>query len=201
MITIPQYLDFSSKGKTREICNFFLEILKRKNQFIYLHSLQVANYATCTAVKLGLPKKEIEKIRTASLMHDIGLLSVPNSILIKNPYFNVRERAQYRRHPVAGCSMLENMEEFNDVIDLIHAHHENWDGTGYPKRLKGVNIPLGARIIAVADYYDSVINPCTQQWQKSHEEAIQELLDRAGTFFDPDVVKAFAQAVVPGKEL
>ena len=73
------------------------------------------------------------------------------------------------------------------------------NGTGYPKRLKGVNIPLGARIISVADHYDKFINPCTQQWQKTHSEAIIELQNKAGLDFDPNVVKAFMQSVIPSK--
>jgi len=201
MLSIPQYLDFAYTGKTKEICGFFLELLKRKSEFLYMHSQQVANYSTSVAAKLGLSRKEISIIRTAALMHDIGLLSVPNNILNKFPYLSTRELAQYKRHCVAGCSMLENMEEFASIIDLIRSHHEKWDGTGYPKRLKGVNIPLGARIIAVADYYDSVINPCTTQWQKNHQEALQELLNAVGTNFDPEIVKAFMEAIAPGKTI
>ncbi|HBX74906.1 MAG TPA: phosphohydrolase [Acidaminococcaceae bacterium] len=201
MLSIPQYLDFAYTGKTKEICAFFLELLKRKNEFLYLHSQQVANYSASVAAKLGLSRKEISIIRTAALMHDIGLLSVPNSILNKYPYLSTRELAQYKRHCIAGCSMLENMEEFSSIIDLIRSHHEKWNGTGYPKRLKGVNIPLGARIIAVADYYDSVINPCTTQWQKSHQEALQELLGAIGTDFDPEIVRAFMESIVPGNNI
>ena len=207
MLSIPQYLDFAFTGKTKEICSFFLELLQRKNGALYLHSQQVANYAASVAAKLGLSRKEIGIIRTAALMHDIGLLSVPNSILNKFPYLSTREMAQYKRHCIAGCSMLENMEEFNSIIDLkesmemAHYHHEKWDGTGYPKRLKGVNIPLGARIISVADYYDSVINPCSAQWQKSHQEALQELLSAMGTSFDPEIVKAFVEAIAPGNTI
>lgn len=199
MISIPQYLDFPTSGKTKEICEFFLNMLERKNKFIYLHSQQVANYAVCTAAQLGLSPSEIKTIRTGAIMHDIGHLSVPNVILNKAPYLSVRELAQYKKHCLAGYSMLENMEEFNNIINLIRSHHEHWDGTGYPDRLKGVNIPLGARIIAVADHYDRIINPCTQQWQKSHEEAVKELLDGSGTLFDPQVVKAFTEAIIPGK--
>ncbi len=187
MLSIPQYLDFAFTGKTKEICSFFLELLQRKNGALYLHSQQVANYAASVAAKLGLSRKEIGIIRTAALMHDIGLLSVPNSILNKFPYLSTREMAQYKRHCIAGCSMLENMEEFSGVIDLIRCHHEKWDGTGYPKRLKGVNIPLGARIISVADYYDSVIK--------------QELLSAMGTSFDPEIVKAFVEAIAPGNTI
>lgn len=201
MLSIPQYLDFSQSGKTREICEFFLELLKRKSEVLYLHSQQVANYSASVAAKLGLSKKEIGMIRTAALMHDIGLLSVPNNILNKYPYLSTREMSQYKRHCIAGWSMLENMEEFSGVIDLIRSHHEKWDGTGYPKRLKGVNIPLGARIIAVADYYDSVINPCTARWQKNHQEALQELLGAMGTSFDPEIVRAFIDSLAPGKKI
>ena len=198
MLSIPQYLDFAYTGKTKEICSFFLELLQRKRENLYLHSQQGANYSASVAVKLGLSRREIGMIRTAALMHDIGLLSVPNSILNKFPYLSTRETAQYKRHCIAGCSMLENMEEFSGIIELIRSHHEKWDGTGYPKRLKGVNIPLGARIIAVADYYDSVINPSSTQWQKNHQEALQELLSAMGTAFDPEIVKAFMESIVPG---
>ena len=89
--------------------------------------------------------------------------------------------------------MLENMEEFSDVSYLIRSHHEKWNGTGYPKRLKGVNIPLGSRIISVTDYYDSATNPCNIQWKKSRQEALQVLLDEMGAGFDPVVVKAFLE--------
>lgn len=105
----------------------------------------------------------------------------------------------YKRHCQAGASMLEKYPWFSHIIPIIHAHHEKWDGTGYPKRLKGVNIPLGARIISVADHYDKFINPCTQQWQKTHSEAIIELQNKAGLDFDPNVVKAFMQSVIPSK--
>ncbi len=198
MISIPQYLEFPSAGKTKQICEFLLEMLERKNKSLYVHSQQVANYAACVGAQLGLSPKEIKTIKVGALLHDIGHLSVPNVILNKAPYLSVREKAQYKKHCLAGYSMLENLEEFTDIINLIRSHHEHWDGTGYPDRLKGVNIPLGARIIAVADHYDRNLNPCTQKWQKTHEEAIKELQNGAGTIFDPAVVKAFSEVIVPG---
>lgn len=103
-------------------------------------------------------------------------------------------------HSLAGASMLENIPEFSHIMKIILCHHENWDGTGYPKRLKGVNIPLGARIIAVANHYDRIINPCTEHWQKSHADATRELQDRAGLSFDPDVVHAFLKSVISAKK-
>ena len=159
----------------------------------------VAIDAASIAAKLGLPPAEVSCIKTAALLHDIGSLSVPNMILMKAPYLSTREMSIYKRHCQAGASMLENIQGFSHIIPIIHAHHEKWDGTGYPKRLKGVNIPLGARIISVADHYDKFINPCTQQWQKTHSEAIIELQNKAGLDFDPNVVKAFMQSVIPSK--
>jgi putative nucleotidyltransferase with HDIG domain len=172
-----------------------LRLLQLKNQKLFLHSKQVANYAVSIAAQMRLPKEEIERIRMAAVLHDIGQLSVPNSIIAKLPYLSAREMSLYRGHCNAGAAMLENMEAFTDFIPYIRSHHEQWDGKGYPKRLKGVNIPLGARIIAVANYYDRFINPCEQNWVKTKKEAVKELNNIAGTVLDPEVVKAFITAL------
>ncbi len=197
MIAIPQCLDFSDIHLTREICKFYLKMLEIKNRDIYLHSQQVANYAASTAAKLGLPASEVSQIKTGALLHDIGQLSVPNLILAKLPFLSTREMSIYKRHCIAGASMLENIPEFTYIIDIIRCHHEKWNGTGYPKRLKGQNIPIGARIVAVANYYDRNINPCITHWQKTHADAIVELQDKAGLDFDPAIVKAFIESVIP----
>lgn len=201
MIAVPQCLEFEDMP-VKEVCEFYTKMLALKNQQIYNHSKQVANYASSIAAKLGLPAVEVSRIRTAALLHDIGLLCVPNLILAKQPFLSSREEGTYKRHCVAGASMLENMPGFIYICDIIRSHHERWDGKGYPKRLKGANIPLGARIIAVANYYDKHINPCTQCYQKTHADAITELQDKSGTEFDPIVVKAFIESVLathPGK--
>lgn len=201
MIAIPQSFDFSDVRLTKEVCDFFMKMLKIKNSDIYLHSQQVANYAASTAAKLGLPAFEVSQVRTAALLHDIGQLAVPNIILAKQPFLSTRELSIYKRHAIAGASMLENVPGFTNIADIIRSHHEEWDGTGYPKRLKGQNIPLGARIVAVANYYDRNINPCTKHWRKTHEEAIVELRDKAGLDFDPAIVKAFIESIVPEPKL
>ena len=151
----------------------------------------------CYTAKLGLPASEVSQIKTAALLHDIGQLSVPNIILAKLPFLSTREQSIYKRHCIAGASMLENIPGFDTISDIIRAHHEKWDGTGYPKRLKGQNIPIGARIVAVANYYDRNLNPCTQHWQKTHADAIIELQNKAGLDFDPAIVKAFIESVIP----
>ena len=197
MIAIPQALDFTDAHITKKICDFYLDMLRIKNRDIFLHSQQVANYAVSTAAKLGLPASEVSQIKTAALLHDLGQLSVPNIVLAKQPYFSTREKSIYKRHCIAGASMLENIAGFENICDMIRYHHEKWNGTGYPKRLKGQNIPIGARIISVANYYDRNINPCTQHWQKTHAEAIIELQNKAGLDFDPAIVRAFIESVIP----
>ncbi|MCQ2362155.1 MAG: HD domain-containing protein [Acidaminococcaceae bacterium] len=196
MISIPKSLDFLIEDNTREVCDFYMKLLKVKNKHIYTHSCQVANYAASIAAKLGLDTKEIGCIKMSALLHDIGTLAVPNNILNKYPYLSVRESAAYRRHAAAGAAMLENLPEFSNIVHIIHNHHETWDGKGYPNHIKGNNIPIGARIVAVADYYDANINPATQNYRKPPEKALKELKDKMGTLFDPDVVKAF-MAVLP----
>ena len=191
MINIPQGLDFFIEEHTREICDFYLKILESKNNKIYSHSCQVANYATSIAAKLGMNQKEVGCIKMSALMHDIGMLAVPNTILDKYPYLSTRESAQYKRHAAAGAAMLENLPEFGNIISIIRSHHENWDGSAYPKHLKGNNIPIGARIIAVANYYENMLTSATSKSQNDPTKAMQDVQDKVGSFFDPEVVKAF----------
>lgn len=196
MIAITQCLDFLDDKHIKKISDFYLLLLKNKNKDVYEHSCQVANYATSTAAKMGLSRSEVSRIKIAALLHDLGQLAVPNLVLNKYPYLSPKELSLYKRHCDAGYSMLENIPGFEYIIDMIRYHHEAWNGTGYPKRLKGQNIPLGARIIAVCNFYDRHINPCSALYEKSHEAGVQELLDKSGMEFDPVVVKAFLDAVV-----
>lgn len=172
-----------------------LKFIQLKNQRLYMHSLQVANYSVSIAAKLALPKSEIEQIKHAALLHDIGLLFVSNTLLAKIPYLNRRENAQYKRHAAAGGNMLENIPCCQDIVPYIRYHHERWDGSGFPKHLRGANIPFGARIIAVADYYDRIINPSTELWAKTKQQAVRELFSASGILFDPEVVKAFIETL------
>ncbi len=172
-----------------------LKFIQLKNQRLYMHSLQVANYSVSIAAKLALPKSEIEQIKHAALLHDVGLLFVSNTLLAKIPYLNRRENAQYKRHAAAGGNMLENIPCCQDIVTYIRYHHERWDGSGFPKHLRGANIPFGARIIAVADYYDRIINPSTELWAKTKQQAVRELFSASGILFDPEVVKAFIETL------
>ena len=179
----------SLDGITAELLNF----IQLKSQRLYMHSLQVANYSVSIAAKLMLPKSEIEQIKYAALLHDVGLLVVSNTLLVKIPYLNRSEMAQYKRHAAAGGNMLESIPCCQDIVPYIRYHHEHWDGSGFPKHLRGANIPLGARVIAVADYYDMIIHPSTEFWAKTKKQAVRELFSSSGLLFDPEVVKAFIE--------
>ena len=177
--------------KLASICNTYLVLMKEKNASLSLHAHQTANYAVAIATRLKLPAEEINSISFAALLHDVGQLSIPNSVLYKAPFFSTRELSTYKNHCLAGCAMLENIAACQTIIPFIKPHHEQWNGSGYPKRLKGLNIPLGARVIAVANFFDHFINPCIQNWRKTKSEAITELTNLSGSLFDPSIVKAF----------
>jgi len=197
MLTLMQAVENGADAAEtlREIVPILMRLIELKNPKLYLHSQQVANYAVSIAAKMRLPRDEIERIRVAAVLHDVGYLTVPGSIMAKLPYLSTRELSVYKNHCNAGSAMLENIPACQEIIPYIRYHHERWDGQGYPKRLKGVNIPLGARIIAVANHYDRFINPCTQHWVKTKKEAVRELNDHSGTAFDHDVVRAFVDSL------
>ncbi|MEE3452153.1 HD-GYP domain-containing protein [Dialister sp.] len=193
---------FQSPGTFRDTQNAldsiavsFSELLRLKSQELYEHSLRVSNYAGATAVYMRLPSNEIMLIRYAGLLHDIGLLCIPNHILTKVPYLSRRELSLYKKHPELGANMLESIPGCQDLLPYIRSHHERWDGTGYPKHLKNVNIPLGARIISVASYYDDTIYSSPDFKLKSITELTRDIMTGSGILFDPEVIQAFLKVI------
>lgn len=197
MLSLRQAAGIAAEEKDSldSITTALLAFIQLKNQRLYMHSLQVANYSVSIATKLALPKSEIGQIKHAALLHDIGMLFVSNSLLSKMPYLNRTEKATYKRHAAAGGNVLENIPCCQDIVPYIRYHHERWDGSGFPKYLRGANIPFGARIIAVADYYDTIINPSTEFWAKTKQQAVRELFSASGLLFDPEIVKAFIETL------
>ena len=169
-----------------------LQLIQDKNYRLYTHSIHVANYAVSCAAKMGLPRDEIQHIRYAALLHDIGKILLPNNIIDKPiAFLSKTERSRLKQCIAMGSNILESYPSCQRIIPYIAYHRENWDGSGYPKHLRGDNIPLGARIIAIADYYDTIVNPSTESWAKTKKEAKQEIYSASGILFDPDVVRAF----------
>jgi diguanylate cyclase (GGDEF)-like protein len=155
------------------------------------HSARVADLAARVAARLGLDQEQIELSRLAGSLHDLGKLAIPEEILRKPGPLTEPERLVLERHPQIGFRMLDSLG-IEPVAEWILHHHERWDGTGYPDRLPGPMIPLGARIIFVVDAYDAMTSDRVYRGRLSPEEALAELERCSGTQFDPDVVSALA---------
>ena len=158
------------------------------------HSQRVAELAARTARRLGLPDEEVELTRLAASLHDLGKLAIPEEILRKPGPLTEPERMVLERHPQIGFRMLESLG-VDPVADWVLYHHERWDGSGYPDGLPGEQIPLGARIIFVADAYDAMTSERVYRRRVAAEQAIAELQRCAGSQFDPEIVDAFAAEV------
>jgi diguanylate cyclase (GGDEF)-like protein len=155
------------------------------------HSERVGELSARVARRLGLDEPEVELTRLAGSLHDVGKLAIPEEILRKPAALNESERLVIQRHPQIGHRILESLG-VEPVAEWVLHHHERWDGTGYPDRLRGEAIPLGARIIFVADAFDAMTSERIYQTRRSDDDALAELADCAGTQFDPAIVDAFA---------
>jgi len=159
------------------------------------HSTRVAELSAWIAHRLGLDREHIELTRLAGSLHDLGKLAIPEEILRKPGPLTDPERLVLQRHPEIGHRMLESLG-VDPVAEWVLHHHERWDGTGYPERLCGDEIPLGARIIFVADAYDAMTSDRAYRGRLTPREAIEELERCSGTQFDPEIVAAFARELV-----
>ena len=155
------------------------------------HSERVADLAARIATRLGVDREQVELTRLAGSLHDLGKLAIPEEILRKPGPLSEAERLVLERHPHIGFRMLETLG-VDPVADWVLHHHERWDGSGYPDGVGGEEIPLGARIIFVADAYDAMTSDRVYRGRLSDDEAIAELARCSGTQFDPEVVAAFA---------
>jgi HD-GYP domain-containing protein (c-di-GMP phosphodiesterase class II) len=161
----------------------------------------IASLATGIALEMGLPREEIERIRIASLLHDLGKIAIPDEILDKPSTLSDAEWQAIGEHPRIGQVILEQASSLREAIPVVLHHHERYNGGGYPHGLRGSEIPLGARIVAVADAYHAMVHDRPYSEALSHSEALEELAINAGTQFDPEVVEVFtniyASAVPP----
>jgi PAS domain S-box-containing protein/putative nucleotidyltransferase with HDIG domain len=157
------------------------------------HSLRIANMTLKLAKRLGYKDEDLENVRRGALLHDIGKMGVPDTILLKPGSLNEEEWVIMQKHPVYAYQMLIDLPYFKQALDIPYAHHEWWDGSGYPRGLKEKEIPLIARIFAIVDAWDALISdrPYRKAWLKRN--ALSHIIDQSGTHFDPEVVNTFVQ--------
>ena len=153
------------------------------------HSLTVAYYATAIGRRIHLPARTIESLWAAALLHDVGKIGVPDAILTKPGPLNDEEFTLVKRHPRTGLEILDHISSLSDEKPMILHHHERYDGTGYPDGLAGKKIPIGARILAVADAVDAMLSPRSYKQPYSIDRVRKELLIASGRQFDPGVVQ------------
>ncbi|MGE5653095.1 MAG: HD domain-containing phosphohydrolase [Bacillota bacterium] len=162
-----------------------------KDSYTRGHSERVCRYAVAIAQEMNLDAAEIERIENAALLHDIGKIGIADAILSKPARLTDEEYAVIQTHPAQGLRILEPVDTLQNILDYVLCHHERYDGYGYPGGAQGETIPLGARILCVADSFDAMTSGRPYQKARSIEAALNELWLCAGQQFDPQVVAAF----------
>jgi len=168
-----------------------------KSRWTAGHSERVALAAVRLGEALGLPPADVYTLRVAALLHDVGKIGVGEAVLDKPGRLDPEELAAIRRHPELGASMLGGIRAFEAVVPAVLYHHERWDGTGYPARLAGTDIPQLARIITVVDVWDAISEDRPYRAGFEPEEALRFMQDQSALMFDPDIVRAFLAEVLP----
>jgi diguanylate cyclase (GGDEF)-like protein len=169
-----------------------------RDPYTYGHSARVADIAQTLAKAIGLPEKELADLYAASLLHDVGKVGIPDAVLTKPDLLTAEEWEIIKKHSAEGARIVGYVKGLAALVPVILHHHEWYDGTGYPAGLKGEEIPLTARIISLADAYDTMTTSRPYREVVSHEEAREELKRHSGTQFDPELVEAFCRAMAQG---
>jgi putative nucleotidyltransferase with HDIG domain len=158
------------------------------------HSIRVTSISQAIGKELGLSKEAIRILRISALLHDIGKVGVPESILGKPAPLSENEFIRIKEHPSRGAEIIENIKNVEEIVTAVKHHHERYDGGGIPDGLKGDNIPLISRIIAVADAYDAMTFDRPYRKGVTSDKAVKEIQRCSGTQFDPKIVEAFVKA-------
>lgn len=170
---------------------WFSAALEARDPYLRGHSTRVTSYAEGMALALGWEGRRLETLRLGGSLHDVGKIAVNEAILHKPGTLTGEEVAQIRVHPVAGAKLIQDMADLQPALPYVLHHHERWDGHGYPHRLKGHRIPLEARVLGIADAFDAMTSARPYRPALSVDEALAELVDGAGSQFDPVLAETF----------
>jgi hypothetical protein len=196
---IEFYIPGKLIGEQRNLLFANLEVMAQaidlKDPYTGFHVHSVQKIAIRTARAMQLPESEVRRIRFGALMHDYGKVSVSRKIIRKPGKLDADEWAIMKQHPARGAEIMQPLELLSEAAEIVRHHHENYDGSGYPEGLKDEEIPVGSRIIMVADSYHAITSDRPYRKRRSKEEALVELRKGAGTQFDPKVVKAFESII------
>ena len=167
--------------------------VEAKDAYTRGHSDRVSEYSVLIGEYLNLTEEDIKTLRIGGLFHDIGKIGIPDSILLKETKLDDDEYSQIKNHPSIGAHILCNAEIFQEIIPIVKHHHEKYDGTGYPSKLAGADIPFLARIAAVADTFDAMTSKRTYRDALPLDVVKSEIKRCSGTQFDPEIAKAFLE--------
>jgi putative nucleotidyltransferase with HDIG domain len=183
--------------ETRVVMEGLADALERRDPYTYRHSIRVTEYVRTILNEMPqVPRPTAEAIIAAAHVHDLGKVGSRDGTLKKPAELSAEERREIEQHPAVGAEIVSRLEAYRQSIETIRHHHERWDGTGYPDGLKGERIPLGARIIAVADAFDAMTSDRVYRAALSMNVALAELRKGRGTQFDPQIVDLFETAII-----
>lgn len=202
IITLKKTIDRLNKESKQDLSASifaFAKTLELKDHYTGEHVENTVHFAMAVAQELNLPKEQVELIKQASMLHDLGKIGISENILLKKGKLNKKEFTEIKRHPQIGADIIRPIQFLHNLIPFIFYHHERWDGKGYPNGIKGEDIPLGARVIAIADVYQALISDRPYHKAFTKEAAIDIIKKASGTQFDPLVVNAFLKVVAREK--
>ncbi len=189
-LAMQQYM--IGKGKfQKELIISMIQILELHDPYTKGHSENVANISAALAEKMDYSKERIQQVYWAGLVHDIGKILIPSSLLSKPEKLMEEEFQELKKHPEYGAKVLESSQELKDIVTIVKHHHERWDGNGYPDKIAGTRIPEEARILSIADTFDAITSDRPYRGRLSWEYAINEIKQNAGKQFDPSIAAVF----------
>jgi putative nucleotidyltransferase with HDIG domain len=195
---VKQKLSFFAVRSERSILEAVYSLAKSielRDRRTKEHCDRMVEYAEKIARQVGMSEEEVDHVRRAAMLHDIGKLGISDAILLKPGKLTPEEYEEVKKHPVIGADIVSVAGFLKDIVPLILSHHEHWDGSGYPRGLRGEDIPLGGRILAVVDVFEALTSDRPYHKAMSKEEAITILKDGMGTQFDERIVKVFLEIV------